>query len=147
MGSRSAAVQMPPLGSQVVDDEALALIRSWIELDLHPATTAGASHRSEEEERMAAWKWTIGVGVTSLLVLLAGTSAAAPEAGGAQVRRGEYLVTVSGCNDCHTPWKMGPNGPEPDRTRLLSGHPQELVITEAPEAGGRPVDRCPAPGP
>ncbi len=42
MGSRSAVVQMPPLGSQVVDDEALALIRSWIELDLHPATTAGA---------------------------------------------------------------------------------------------------------
>ena len=41
MGSRSAAAQMPPLGSQVVDEEALALIRSWIELDLPPATAAG----------------------------------------------------------------------------------------------------------
>ncbi len=89
---------------------------------------------------MAAWKWTIGVGVTSLVVLLAGSSAAAPK-GGAQVRRGEYLVTTSGCNDCHTPWKMGPNGPENDRTRLLSGHPQDLAITEppAPAAGPWPV--------
>lgn len=41
MGSPSAISRMPPLGSQVVDEEALALIRSWIELDLHPATGAG----------------------------------------------------------------------------------------------------------
>jgi len=40
------------------------------------------------------------------------------------VARGKYLVTVGGCNDCHTPWKMGPNGPEPDQTRMLSGHPE-----------------------
>lgn len=88
---------------------------------------------------MESWKWTIGLGATSLLVLVAGASAAAPKAGAsAQVRRGEYLVTVSGCNDCHTPWKMGPNGPEPDRARLLSGHPQELVVTEAPRPAGGP---------
>ncbi len=47
-----------------------------------------------------------------------------------QVQRGEYLVTVSGCNDCHTPWKMGPHGPEPDTTRMLSGHPQDLLMPE-----------------
>lgn len=41
-----------------------------------------------------------------------------------QIEYGKYLVTIGGCNDCHTPWKMGPNGPEPDQTRLLSGHPQ-----------------------
>src|SRR4051794_25537356 len=29
------------------------------------------------------------------------------------VRRGAYLVKIMGCNDCHTPWKMGPEGPEP----------------------------------
>src|SRR5688572_10502934 len=40
--------------------------------------------------------------------------------------RGRYLVNIMGCNDCHTPWKMGPNGPEPDMSRLLSGHPQEV---------------------
>lgn len=42
-----------------------------------------------------------------------------------QVARGQYLVTIGGCNDCHSPKKMGPNGPEPDPERLLSGHPQD----------------------
>ena len=42
------------------------------------------------------------------------------------VRRGEYLVKIMGCNDCHTPWKMGPQGPEPDMARFLSGHPEEI---------------------
>jgi mono/diheme cytochrome c family protein len=46
------------------------------------------------------------------------------------VKRGEYLVTAMGCGDCHTPFMMGPNGPEPDMTKMLSGHPQEIVITE-----------------
>src|SRR4051812_15670391 len=27
--------------------------------------------------------------------------------------RGKYLVTAVGCNACHTPEKMGSNGPEP----------------------------------
>lgn len=41
------------------------------------------------------------------------------------VARGKYLTTVGGCNDCHSPKVMGPLGPEPDTTRLFSGHPQE----------------------
>lgn len=45
-----------------------------------------------------------------------------------KVARGEYLVRTSGCHDCHTPFAMGPNGPEPDMTRALSGHPQDIVI-------------------
>ncbi len=47
----------------------------------------------------------------------------------AQVERGAYLVTIGGCNDCHTPWKMGNNGPEPDTSRMLSGHPETYRIT------------------
>ena len=43
-----------------------------------------------------------------------------------RVKRGEYLVTIMGCNDCHTPFKMGPNGPEPDFSRRLSGHPEQI---------------------
>jgi len=43
-----------------------------------------------------------------------------------KVQRGEYLVKIMGCNDCHTPWKMGPQGPEPDMDRLLSGHPEQI---------------------
>lgn len=41
------------------------------------------------------------------------------------VRRGKYLVTIMGCNDCHTPKIMTPQGPVPDPDRLLSGHPAE----------------------
>ncbi|MCZ7657839.1 MAG: c-type cytochrome [Xanthobacteraceae bacterium] len=55
----------------------------------------------------------------------------------AQVKRGEYLVTTGLCHDCHTPLKMGPDGPAPDMSRALSGHPQDFVVkapakTEAP---------------
>jgi hypothetical protein len=44
------------------------------------------------------------------------------------VERGKYLVTTSGCNDCHTPWAMGPQGPAPDMTKMLSGHPAGFMI-------------------
>ncbi len=54
-----------------------------------------------------------------------------------QVKRGEYLVTITGCNDCHTPLAMGPSGPEPDMSRMLSGHPQDFVVS-APAAMPQP---------
>lgn len=57
---------------------------------------------------------------------------AAPPALDAQVARGKYMVTVCGCNDCHTPLKMGDAGPEPDWSRMLSGHPENLVMPPAP---------------
>jgi mono/diheme cytochrome c family protein len=38
------------------------------------------------------------------------------------VARGEYLVNFGGCNDCHSPKTMTPNGPAPDPARLLSGY-------------------------
>lgn len=44
------------------------------------------------------------------------------------VSRGMYLVTIGGCNDCHSPKVMTEMGPEPDTTRLLSGHPQKEPI-------------------
>lgn len=40
-----------------------------------------------------------------------------------QVKWGERLVMVGGCNDCHTPKKTGAHGPENDMTLMLSGHP------------------------
>jgi len=53
-----------------------------------------------------------------------------------EIARGEYLVTIGGCNDCHTPLKMGANGPEPDRSRLLSGHPEAMQMPPAPKPSG-----------
>jgi hypothetical protein len=39
--------------------------------------------------------------------------------------RGKYLVSLGGCNDCHTPKVPGPGGaPVPDNSKLLSGHPE-----------------------
>lgn len=69
--------------------------------------------------------------------LTAGTAAVSLAGGSAQptpVERGKYLVTAMGCNDCHTPWHLGPRGPEPDMTRMLSGHPADLALPEAPPA-------------
>ncbi len=43
-----------------------------------------------------------------------------------QVKWGESLVKNGGCNDCHTPKKMGPNGPENDMSLMLSGHPTKM---------------------
>lgn len=44
-----------------------------------------------------------------------------------RVKRGEYLVTIAGCHDCHTP-KAGPDM-SLDMKRLLSGRP---VTSAAP---------------
>lgn len=54
----------------------------------------------------------------------------------ARIRRGEYLVTVVGCHDCHTPFKMGPKGPEPDMSRALSGHPESMQMPAPPKPNG-----------
>jgi hypothetical protein len=61
---------------------------------------------------------------------------ATPEVNKTRVARGAYLVTMMGCNDCHTPWKMGAQGPAPDMTRALTGHPQDMVLPPPPAASG-----------
>ncbi len=61
-------------------------------------------------------------------LLAPATVLAQDTAASAQVKRGEYLVTIGLCHDCHTPLVQGPDGPAPDMKRALSGHPQEIVI-------------------
>lgn len=76
--------------------------------------------------------WFVSVAV----VVIASVALAAPRqppGRDARIRRGEYLVTVGGCNDCHTPWKMGPNGLTQDMSRMLSGHPEILAMPAAPQ--------------
>jgi hypothetical protein len=55
-----------------------------------------------------------------------------------RVERGKYLVTFGGCNDCHTPLKMGSKGPEPDFSRLLSGHPEGVKLPPPPKLENSP---------
>ena len=52
------------------------------------------------------------------------------------VKRGDYLVNTMGCGDCHTPYKMGPNGPEPDMDLFLSGHPAGMQLPPPPAPSG-----------
>jgi hypothetical protein len=49
-----------------------------------------------------------------------------------QVKRGQFIVQSGGCNDCHTPLRMGPQGPETDMSRMLSGHPESIVLPPPP---------------
>jgi len=42
-----------------------------------------------------------------------------------QIKKGEKLVAVLGCGDCHSPKVMTPMGPAPDPDRILSGHRED----------------------
>lgn len=52
------------------------------------------------------------------------------------LQRGARLVSYGGCVDCHTPFKLGANGPEKDVARGLSGHPEELKLPPPPKMNG-----------
>jgi mono/diheme cytochrome c family protein len=92
-------------------------------------------------------RWLIAIGMlaAALAGITAGCEKRAAEETDAEARqeiasaqvgavdRGKYLVNVVGCNDCHTPLKMGPNGPEPDMSRMLSGHPSAMVMPPPPK--------------
>ncbi len=77
-------------------------------------------------------------GLASLGALAIGMVAAgaAHAADRAVIARGGYLVNAMGCSDCHTPMKMGPDGPAPDLARGLSGHPEAMALPPAPAASG-----------
>jgi hypothetical protein len=44
------------------------------------------------------------------------------------VKKGQYLITIMGCNDCHSPKRMGENGPEIIPELMLSGYPADRPI-------------------
>ena len=79
----------------------------------------------------------VAVAVAMITQSLQGTASAGP-AVSAMVARGEYLVRIMDCSGCHTPWAVGPQGPAPDSSRLLSGHPQDLAMPPAPALGQGP---------
>ena len=48
-----------------------------------------------------------------------------------KVKRGEYLVSIIGCDDCHSPKRMGSMGPEIIPELRLSGYPSSPPIIKA----------------
>jgi mono/diheme cytochrome c family protein len=76
--------------------------------------------------------WAVAAAAAAATALLSALPAAHAADAASKVARGQYLVSTSGCHDCHTPFKLGPNGAEPDMTRALSGHPEALVMPPPP---------------
>jgi hypothetical protein len=76
----------------------------------------------------------LGIVLFAGVLAVAAAGASSSQKATDPVERGRYLVSICGCNDCHTPWKMGEKGPEPDMSRMLSGHPQDVKLDPAPEA-------------
>ncbi len=46
------------------------------------------------------------------------------------VKRGQNLMLIMGCHDCHSPKVMTAQGPMLDTTRLLSGHPANMPLAK-----------------
>ncbi|HEU5164641.1 MAG TPA: c-type cytochrome [Chitinophagaceae bacterium] len=74
--------------------------------------------------------------ITSIVFIACQDSAASEEKSIAMtkkemVKRGAYLVNTIGCDDCHSPKKMGPNGAEIIPELRLSGYPSSRPITKA----------------
>jgi cytochrome c553 len=51
-----------------------------------------------------------------------------------RIERGRYLVTLGGCNHCHSPKTMSPTGPVSHPLKVLSGFPAESKVPEIPAA-------------
>ena len=89
-------------------------------------------------------RWQMAVVVSASLAmassgLRAGGQSSAVAGGTSKadmIRRGDNLVTAVGCHDCHTPHKMGPEGPEPDMSRALSGHQAGQQLPPPPPPKG-----------
>ncbi len=89
-----------------------------------PASPAAAGKGAAAAEKGAATT-TKGAALTKK----GGATSASDHA---RIERGRYLTNIIGCHDCHTPKKLGPNGPEPDMTRQLSGQPQGNPVPAVP---------------
>ena len=70
--------------------------------------------------------------IAALAFCSAGANAQTAKASSAQAKRGEYLATLGGCHDCHTPKVMTKDGPVPDKSRLLIGHPATAKLPPVP---------------
>lgn len=75
----------------------------------------------------------IALATAALSCTLLAPGAALAENATALVKRGAQLVGIGGCMDCHTPFRMGANGPEKDLARGLSGHPEALQMPPPPK--------------
>ena len=86
-------------------------------------------------ERPAKIRWLMAgaLGVVTFMVVAATSGQAQQRSGGAAanpVERGKYLVSITGCHDCHSPKVKGMT---PDPARLLSGRPSTTPVPSKPD--------------
>src|SRR4029450_12383476 len=128
-------------------------LSSFSSVSLRPASSA----HIQEVELMRVFQYRVAVMSACLPIAVAisgcnqppaaqpatpATPAAAAAPAQTPAERGKVLVTVGGCHDCHSPKKIGPGGPEPDMSRALSGHPQDVKVTaefKAPKGSPYPI--------
>ena len=55
------------------------------------------------------------------------------------IKKGDYIVTTSGCHDCHSPKVFTQMGPDADSTKLLSGHPANEPLPPLGADAGKPT--------
>lgn len=75
---------------------------------------------------------------TIALMTCASAAGSSGDDAGTARARGRYLVGAMDCGACHTPWRPGPNGPEPDAARMMSGHPQDAALPAPPQLAPGP---------
>lgn len=87
---------------------------------------------------MCSFKITVPAARGFLALSTALTIACAPSETGSMsaedpIARGRYLSVIGHCHDCHSPKVFTDQGPVPDTTRLLSGHPADEAIPPLPD--------------
>src|SRR5262245_22207420 len=90
-------------------------------------TTSMDQHTNRHHARRAqtrAWSVTV-IMAAGMFFFMSSPGAAQQASGNAQVDRGRYLVTITGCHDCHSP-KV--KEMEPDLSRALSGRPSTTAL-------------------
>ncbi|MBK8502479.1 MAG: diheme cytochrome c-553 [Saprospiraceae bacterium] len=70
-----------------------------------------------------------GLNIVACIKTVPGTNLVQPMVDhGEKVKRGEYLVNAIGCDECHSPKRFGPQGPEIIPELRLSGFPHDAVL-------------------
>ena len=86
--------------------------------------------------RARAWSVIILVTAVTVVAFLAVSGALSQQAPGTKTditERGKYIVSTSGCHDCHSPKVFVAGLPMPDTTVLLSGYPAAMKLPQIPK--------------
>jgi hypothetical protein len=119
--------------------EVVADLRRTVEAQA--VRTAPCSHNPFKKKQSGFLGRLLVVGVLGAAVAVLAGRGPEPVVAAADpspVARGKYLVDAIGCDDCHSPKKMGKNGPEIDPARRLSGHPAGSNLPAPPPVANGP---------